>query len=302
MNLLNSAQDDARSFAGSLYSEIESIHLDDSNREAIKKIKQEFALATSTDRVDFARLLTIEKQLLRYSAEFVLRRNAWLVRERFGVIVGEDGLKKYHLSNPPDPMTSARDLLEADMECLLDQIHKTYLFNNARECMVSKLKRRLAYTAAVVIISGTAGAIFYPAHTWLAWLIIVAGMLGALTSIYRRLQVVATTDGLKRDSVVQLSSLSYGQAGIYIALFSGMVFALLLYCLFASGLLGSAGVFPVFTTVGPPGAAGVDLDYFIHSVGPKEFTDYAKLMVWSYAVGFGERYVPDVLDRLVHRS
>jgi hypothetical protein len=34
-------------------------------------------------------------------------------------------------------------------------------------------------------------------------------------------------------------------------------------------------------------------------VGLVEFSDYAKLMVWSFLAGFAERLVPDTLSRFV---
>lgn len=255
---------------------------------------------------DFATLLNIEMLALRFYEEPQLRRRAWMIRERFRLLSGEGVYQRYEASNPPDPVAASRQELLADLENLLDQMRATYVLSAAREKRVRWLKGVLAALTLVAVL-GAGGAYLYEASREgggsLVLLIAVFGMLGALMSIMRRLQSLISVGALTQDPVVALTGLSYGMVGVVVALLSGAVFALLLYAVMLSGLLGGGGgLLPEF--VGPPGYAPnrITLSYVLFEVNPKTYPDFAKLIVWSFAAGFAERLVPDVLDRIARRT
>jgi hypothetical protein len=127
-------------------------------------------------------------------------------------------------------------------------------------------------------------------------IIFYCGMVGSFISILRRLQ--DQRDSLLRtsDAVRALIGLRTGRPSVAVAMFSGGIFALVLYLILLSRLLPEGGILPDLRGAGS--TAVDDFTDFVTSAGPKHARDYAMVMVWSVVAGFGERFVPDVLDRL----
>lgn len=77
----------------------------------------------------------------------------------------------------------------------------------------------------------------------------------------------------------------------------GAIGAVVLYLMFASSMLRGA-LFPEFHCVGT-------CDQFVLFVAewrPKGAESYAKCLVWGFAAGFSERFVPDILCRLTREA
>jgi hypothetical protein len=86
-------------------------------------------------------------------------------------------------------------------------------------------------------------------------------------------------------------------------LVSGVVFSMLVYAIFASEILGKTALFPSFVQckdIQLPCASGIR--QFFYGIRPESPQDIAKIVVWSFISGFAERFVPDVLDRLVKKT
>jgi hypothetical protein len=129
--------------------------------------------------------------------------------------------------------------------------------------------------------------------------IFYCGMVGSFISILRRLQEQRDSLLTGSDAIQVLIGLRTGRASVGVGLFSGGIFALVLYLILMSGLLGDGGgLLPQF---GEPSGSDGNLSSFaafLNEFGPGGALDYAKVLVWSLVAGFGERFVPDVLDRL----
>jgi hypothetical protein len=52
----------------------------------------------------------------------------------------------------------------------------------------------------------------------------------------------------------------------------------------------------------PQNTASGNLISFLTNTIPETNSDYAKLLIWSFIVGFAERFVPDTLSQFVKRS
>jgi hypothetical protein len=127
------------------------------------------------------------------------------------------------------------------------------------------------YSAAY---SRWAGTLFsYTSWVWFAICssALFFGALGSTVSFMSRADPVE----ISRRSIVAAQTL-------------GAVFALILSLMFIGGLI-QGSLFPAFT-----GSRWIELIFDVPS--------WAKLMVWSFIAGFSERFVPDLLTRLIQRS
>lgn len=284
-------------FSDVLAGEVESLVQE--GREGAQGLRSKIEKFRRVRAEHFSELLSIEKDLLRYYPDEKLRRKAWLIKDRFRLVCGDAAYKEYITSTPPDPASAPLQVLLADLEALIDQISLIYQARLAREKALAILKRNLFLTG-IVLTWGILFVIYsYQLATTFA-VIVASGMVGAVMSIFRRIQVTQITP--ISDPVVELSSLEHGKIGIWLSMFSGGVFAVVLYILFASGLFTVPGVTPYFSQAGASPLSGFTLYSFADAVGPKNYQDFAKVVAWSFAAGFLERLVPDVLDRLGQRA
>jgi hypothetical protein len=145
---------------------------------------------------------------------------------------------------------------DADAQTLIGYIHSSYLMGIAREKAVRDLMRWLMmrfWTANLVLIA----VLFVlwlmvrqvaPEFEDLAALVFglffiaAIGRVGATMSVVQRLQNAVATNVLGRDPILELTRLRTGKNGINLALFSGGVFALLIYVFFASGVPAMVGL------------------------------------------------------------
>jgi hypothetical protein len=193
------------------------------------------------------------------------------------------------------------EALRAEAEVLVTRIWHLRMARNARDRYVGELRGTL-FTSLLWIITLFFIVSIVIADVPLYFVIITAGMLGAVTSFLRRLQAVLTA-APGSDQSSDLSALAYEKRAALMSLMVGGVFAMVLYLLFAAGLSELSGELgPKFAFPAEYDAGGVDFLQFVLSVGPKEGADYAKVVVWAFIAGFFESLVPDVLDRVANKK
>lgn len=124
--------------------------------------------------------------------------------------------------------------------------------------------------------------------------VIVAGAGGGFVSSLRRLY--SFQDIFPRRGYNRL----FRKMSFYVAAYSfvpamvGMIGAVMIYLVFAAGLL-KGDLFPEFHCT-----AGQCTDFhdFVSKWSPKDSPAFAKAIVWGFVAGFSERFVPDILNRL----
>ena len=103
--------------------------------------------------------------------------------------------------------------------------------------------------------------------------------------------------GESLSDIVELA----GGTGIYLAPITGAIFAMVLFMLFTSQIIGGP-MFPKIATPTNEAAKGWTFIDFALQTGAKTGVDWAMLLIWSFIAGFAERFVPDTLDRLIARQ
>jgi hypothetical protein len=125
--------------------------------------------------------------------------------------------------------------------------------------------------------------------------VIVAGAGGGFVSSLQRLY--SFQDIFPRRQYVQL----FRRMNFYVVAYSfvpalvGMIGAIVLYLIFAGGLL-KGDLFPEFHCSVFDGCG--DFHGFVTNWSPNGPAASAKAIVWGFIAGFSERFVPDILNRL----
>lgn len=128
----------------------------------------------------------------------------------------------------------------------------------------------------------------------LAPVLFCAGTLGAVANNYKRFLQIPSSD--RKASPLLQSKLITVQ--IYLSPLIGGVFAIVLYAAFMSGIL-SGVLFPRFPSLDEK---YTDVTTFLMTTTPERNLDAAKALLWSFLAGFSERFVPNILDKVIADS
>ncbi len=194
-------------------------------------------------------------------------------------------------------------MLRADIEYLLGELYLRYAIMPIRERVRDQITNKVAIYMLVAITfvilslysvfkASPAGKV--PVEMATVIVVIFSGAVGGLVSMQQRYQSVPN----EGDQIDSVSELAHGFLTTFTPLFSGAIFALILFFLIVAGML-QGGVFPKMLEAGASKASSfVD---FMRSAIPANVGDYAKLVIWSFVAGFAERFVPDTLSRFLQR-
>ena len=246
----------------------------------------------------WAQLYFIEAAILKVEPAQNLKRIAWRWRLRFRNIAGPLAYQTYMDSNPPDPSTASSDDLRADLSSLVAELHYRYLLVPAREQARDQfyMWSLIGVCVALVLIGAVTLLRGSYANIPVLAMVMFSGWVGGLVSVQQRLQSIPEGDPL--FGALQITASKWS---IFLAPFLGAIFAILLYLLFVGDLI-SGQLFPKISTVLTHWPDGLPFPDFASRTGPDHGTDWAKLIVWSFIAGFGERFVPDILNRLIERA
>jgi hypothetical protein len=70
-------EDQAKSFAKVVASDLQGIDPDDAQKSALNQLKSDLAIFITAASVDFSELLDVEKRLLRFLSDDALRRRVY---------------------------------------------------------------------------------------------------------------------------------------------------------------------------------------------------------------------------------
>lgn len=129
------------------------------------------------------------------------------------------------------------------------------------------------------------GASKYP----IAWFIIIAAILGSVVNEpFRESEAHQSTYGWTVAYILWKSSVS-------------IVFAFLLYLLAIGGLIGGE-LFPQFDATPLMQGTHWNMEAFVTKVDPTDYKDVAKILIWSFIAGYSEKFVPNLIGKIVKTS
>jgi hypothetical protein len=288
-------------YYGHLLSEYRALSLNAADQDKIA-IAEEIM---KKDSKSWSDIYLFEKIILQIQDLYTIRRRAWNLREKYHGIVSPQFWDAYVNSKPPDP--DAKDLdeiaLRCDLEKILSEFHWQYSFNLALEEIRSDISKqiiRILFIAITFLLLFALIAWRVPEvpHMPAFFYVLVAGLIGGIVSTLFRLQNTKSVG----DAVKDITQLNKGKVNIIISPILGMVFAAILFVLFAGKFL-EGGLFPniiLDPDLGYVEGKGALLyNSFWSQTGPASLGDSAKLLIWSFIAGFAERFVPDALNRFV---
>ncbi len=264
--------------------------------EGLRRNRQEHVLTWN-------HLYTLDLILVRLLPAERLAREVWNLRTRFRDIAGLSLYEAYLASKPPDLAGENKETeLRSDIEYLLDQIYLRYAMTPVNERVRDRISTRimlsiLAGAVLILLMIVLHFALKNKTNSFSSTVLPVMfiGAMGGLVSMQQRYQGVSR----EGDPLDNLSQLSQNWSRLFLPAVNGAIFAMLFYMIILGGLV-QGDLFPQLQNIQDP--EGIKLSALIEHGNPLSFTDYAKLIVWSFLAGFAERLVPDTLSRLVSKK
>jgi hypothetical protein len=260
------------------------------------------------EHVTRSSLLELEQTLLSLQSTETLLQRAPILRLRYREVVGESQFGVYvpaDISKCLPGSESIRAQLLPDLKNLVSGIHWRYILLPLLDKVQTGLTKNiiwcvLFYTVGWLIsLSITGSWVQMPFLSMLAT-VIYAGIIGGYVSSLRRVQSVRPDT----DSLLTIQALQNSRYFLWLSPLLGAIFAVALLLVFLSKLVGGMA-FPGFNTLDCKDctfSTQVQSWPFWNSLCPSSSAEYAKLFLWSFIAGFAERFVPDLLDRIVQRG
>jgi hypothetical protein len=274
-------------YFGHLYAEYRFLKPTITDEGSLSLLEEISARRTKADQpITWNDVYAFDLELTKFLPPESLLRKAYELRDRYRGVVGHREYDAYLASKPPDlaafgirglrpghrtAPTASEDaarsdevqevMLREDVKYLMSRVYLGYALLPLREGIRTELTRKgvrwtvtfVVFLAACIIISLVGAAfpdyrVFYTL-TRLSTIGVIgsAGIVGGLVSMLQRIQA-ASGDA---DALHSIDSLSNGWRGIFLAPLSGLIFASLLFALFAGGIL-KGSVFPEIRASVPP--------------------------------------------------
>lgn len=203
----------------------------------------------------------------------------------------------------PDPLQPLRD----EAKALLDRAYRRYVLLPKVEQRRSAISRNmLMWVGGVALfLWGCVFAYRFSDQTWLGTVSIayltaaIAGSLGATVSTLMRLQKIDT----RREPLMLWMSLEEGAFSLWLSPILGALFGLIFLLLMRAGLISGA-LFPDFTQgAWPSNGLHIAFDKCPGHAGCGAiYKDFTWIIMWTFAAGWAERLVPDVINRLTSQT
>ncbi|MGH9843159.1 MAG: hypothetical protein ACREEM_30850, partial [Blastocatellia bacterium] len=235
-----------------LYDTLDPTKLEPGDRQRLEAAREQRADGSLT----WKDVYSFELTLLKYLDLESLRARVISVRSHYRNVAGQKEYESYLALKPPDPVaTDDKNVLRRDLEYLCNEFYLRYSLMSSREHLRSNLLKLAALFTAIFSIGGAA-LLWVNSQEWVfnrlplihrgittISVVVFAGIIGAFISVQQRIQS-APSEG---DPIYNFSVLTHGVFGIFLSPISGAIFAVILYLMFAGGVL-QGKAFPRFNT------------------------------------------------------
>ncbi|WP_162527277.1 hypothetical protein, partial [Sphingomonas solaris] len=297
---------EVQAFAGVIYAAAEG------SRDRIPAMR---ALALALQRIrarpDMPAAMACERLYYEALPPADRRAELWALRDRFARVATPSALASYNANRMADIAAMDDGQIAAEVRSLLSYTHKSYQLTQVREVAAGRLKRWLLWSTVVFLIL-LACAVFNwaavlgitaPRSLFLGLaLVMLAGAVGAVMSVTRRLQGAIDSQVLAEDPLFEIAALELGRSGIMLSCLTGSIFALVVFAIFygdVGKVLGLNGgfLFPALSGHMLGRYAGI-----APALGLAGDGDAARMLLIAFVAGFAERLVPDSIDRILHQG
>ena len=229
------------------------------------------------------------------------------LQNRYLAAVGPSTFARYQSGIPKDVFDND-EKLRAELETISHRLRLAYSISHVRDRYVASIRWMctIALGVGMVAVGGILLVEQFGLKENLFLLnyavVGLAGFGGALTSIARRSNALASQGPLAEDPVIQASTLQQGRASLLLAGLTGPAFALVMLLVLMSGVIKIEHVTPAFKAIECAARYCGRPDFEIFGYGYNvDDLDQAKLLLFAFVSGFAEQLVPDVLDRFTRR-
>lgn len=241
----------------------------------------------------------LERAVLLMLPDIEVHQRLWCLEARYRDAVGNSTAYDTFLKlEAPHLSLESPEHARARLDVLIRELYRLYTVTSCREQLRSHFSKKgvgVAVAILILLIVLLYVCQHYQHYTPLIPFLIVcaAGTVGGTLSFEQRLQSLPS----RGESLGDLVELDTG-SGVFSSPITGGAFAIILYILFAAGLMSGT----IFPTLGNSNDHVQTLSDFVANIAPASTLDWAKLLIWCFIAGFAERFVPDALDRLIARS
>ena len=159
-----------------------------------------------------------------------------------------------------------------------------------KSATVSRILLIFVGLTLVITIATFGATLLFDKHFLISWFYFQCGAIGGFVSIKQRLK------NMKDEELILLDE--HWTAILVVPIFGG-IFSLVLYLVFLSGTL-EGHLFPKFFS--PTLHAMKDMKNFFLETHPESGSDFALAAFWSFAAGFSERLVPQIIEAITSRG
>lgn len=262
-------------------------------------------------RPDMPAAMACERQYYELLPSADRKAEIWALRDRFQRVATPEALAGFNATKITDVAAADEAAIASEVRAILSYTHKSYQLAAIREVAAGRLKMWLLIMTCLLMASFGGALIAYseklgilaPRSLMLGVAaIMLAGGVGAVMSVARRLQGAISSKVMRDDPLFEIAALELGRAGILLSCLIGSVFALLVFGVIYGGVgqvlgLGGGLIFPNLShhMLGHQGGIA-------HALGFQGDGDVARMLMIAFIAGFAERLVPDSIDRIVSQN